>query len=292
MKSHIASLPDWLRQEIPHEDTLRRMRFFSERGVFTVCREAKCPNHSKCLEGNELTFLILGKTCTRHCRFCNVEKSSGERLYLDPDEPRRVSRVIKELGLSYVVITSVSRDDLADCGASGFVETIRLIRLQDEGIKIEVLIPDFHADTANLKMVIETAPQVVGHNLETVKRLYGRLRPESDYNVSLDVLDKIKRINPATVTKSSLMLGLGETYAEILDALADLRDRRCDIIVLGQYLAPTYKHYPVKEFISPEQFRKLEDKARGMGFKAVLAAPLARSSYRAAEVYRDSLCMN
>jgi len=284
-------LPSWFKQEIPRNTTISTACMISGLCLHTVCQEAKCPNLNSCFGQKRATFLILGKTCTRDCRFCAVEKlSQNTALGLDEDEPWRIFEVVKNLGLRYVVLTSVTRDDLQDGGAGIFARSIKLLQnLKD--VKIEVLIPDFGGKILNLQTVLEAKPDCVGHNLETVQGLYKKLRPMAFYRRSLEVLSAIKEINPAMITKSSIMLGLGETEEEIVEAMKDLRKSNCDILTLGQYLAPSPQHYPVREFISPDQFKEYKDMARDLGFKAVLSAPLARSSYKAEELYKElTLC--
>ncbi len=300
-------LPVWFKQDIPDTQALTRMRLFLEFNVHTVCQEAKCPNFSYCFQNLRFTFMILGDMCTRNCRFCAVKKSSGTvrepSLLIDLDEPYRITEIVKELSLNYVVITSVTRDDLSDGGAEQFARTIELIHGIDKninpvrntkalgeknkisnGVKIEVLIPDFSSNITSLKTVIDAHPSILAHNMETVKRLYPVVRPKANYEVSLEILSKTKEFNSSLLTKSSLILGLGETENEVIKTLEDLRDSQCDILTLGQYLAPSEKHYPVQEFISIEQFKKYEQLGLVLGFKAVLSGPKVRSSYQAEEV--------
>jgi len=281
-------LPDWFRQDIPGAQALERMRLFLELNVHTVCQEAKCPNFSYCFKNSEFTFMILGDACTRGCRFCAVTKSEKKVLGLDEGEPDKISRIVKLLNLNYVVITSVTRDDLIDGGAGQFAKAIELIRGINNNIKIEVLIPDFSGNFASLKTVIDAKPLILAHNIETVARLYAALRPEADYQISLDILSRSKAINPSLVTKSSLMLGLGETEGEVIKTMEDLRCSQCDILTLGQYLAPSPEHYPVKEFISMEQFIEYKQLALALGFKAVSSGPKIRSSYQAEKIYREA----
>lgn len=284
-----AKLPAWFRQELPGRQALGVQRLLAKAGLHTVCSEAQCPNSSFCLGRGEATFLILGDTCTRNCLFCAVKKSSGqEELGASDNEPGRIVAIAKELGLRYAVVTSVTRDDLDDGGSGIFAECIRLIRAM--GVRVEVLIPDFKADLSSLRRILEAGPSVVAHNLETVSRLYKDLRPQADYSVSLRVLSILKQIQPGMVTKSSLMLGLGETERETIAALGDLRQAGCDILSLGQYLAPSARHYPVKEFISPAQFEKYRKIGYALGFKAIASSPLTRSSYKAGELYKALTC--
>jgi len=280
-------LPSWFKQEIPERIVFSRLRLLSEFKLRTVCQEARCPNLSRCFKNSRLAFIILGENCTRNCRFCAVKKSHAQPLALDLDEPRRIAQAVKELGLNYVVITSVTRDDLPDSGAELFARSLELIHNFNQGIKVEVLIPDFSGNVSSLKTVIDARPCVMAHNLETVQRLYKEIRPQANYEVSLELLRKIRKLKPGLTTKSALMLGLGETEAEVFDAMADLRRVDCDILTLGQYLAPSAEHYPVKEFIHPQQFQNYYRMGVGLGFKLVLCGPLVRSSYQAQEVYHE-----
>ncbi|MDD5165776.1 MAG: lipoyl synthase [Candidatus Omnitrophica bacterium] len=283
-------LPVWFRQEIPGEAVLERMGMLCRSNTRTVCREAKCPNITSCFEEKRLTFMILGDTCTRNCRFCAVDKSDKvKELSLDSDEPERIAAVVRELKMDYAVITSVTRDDLEDGGAGMFARVVELIHGIDTDIKIELLIPDLQGKISSLKCILDARPDVVGHNIETVSRLYQELRPEASYKLSLEILSQIKKISLSVITKSSIMLGLGEREEEVIDTMGDLRRYQCDILTLGQYLAPSAGHYPVKEFIDVEQFKKLERIAVALGFKAVLSGPLVRSSYQSEEVYREAL---
>ena len=280
-------LPAWFRQDIPDEATFKMLKLLSEFGLNTVCRQAKCPNIAYCFKNKEATFMILGDSCSRNCSFCAVAKSAGKSLTIDTDEAYRISEAVKILGLSYVVITSVTRDDLADGGASQFAKTVELIHGLSKDIKVEVLIPDFQGKVSSLETVLNAGPFVVGHNIETISRLYPELRPEADYRLSLGILSKIKELSYNVNTKSSIMLGLGEAEDEVIETIQDLKDSGCDILTLGQYLAPSLKHYPVKEFISIEQFQRYSGIASSMGFKAVLSGPCVRSSYRAQELCKE-----
>lgn len=280
-------LPLWFRQDIPDERTLNLLRLFSGFGVHTVCQEAQCPNIAHCFRNNAVTFMLLGNTCTRNCKFCAVNKSAGAKLAIDEDEPLRISNVVRMLDLKYAVITSVSRDDLPDGGAGMFAKTIELIHGVNKNIKVEVLIPDFCGKITSLESVLDARPDIIAHNIETVRRLYPDLRPGADYGISLDILSKIKALNQGTIAKSSIMLGLGEAEAEVIDTMQDLKNAKCDILTLGQYLAPSIKHYPVKEFVSIAQFKKYQDIAKTIGFKSVLSGPLVRSSYQAEEACKE-----
>lgn len=282
-----SRLPRWFRQDIPDGKTLRAARLFSKDLLHTVCVEAGCPNITVCFKNKQATFLILGDTCTRNCRFCGVKQSPGARLNVDLNEPERLSSLVKKLGLNYAVITSVTRDDLSDGGADIFARSIKLIRELDEKVKVEALIPDFQGRLPSLGRLLDAHPFVVAHNIETVHRLYPLIRPMADYLRSLGVLKKIKELRPDILTKSSMILGLGESKQEIISTMRDLRENHCDILTIGQYLAPSARHYPVKEFISPEDFQKYEPIALAMGFKKVFCGPLVRSSYQAEKISRE-----
>jgi len=281
-------LPSGFRQEIPDTGIGQTLRLLDGLNVRTVCAQAHCPNLTRCFKNKEITFIILGDACTRNCRFCAVMKSRKSRLTVDAGEPERVARAIKTLGLEYVVITSVTRDDISDGGAGHFAETIRSVHNLNGRVEVEILIPDFKCRRASLEAVATAGPSVIGHNLETVKRLFPRIKPDSDYGISLEVLRVIKEINPAMVTKSSLMLGIGETQPELVAAMRDLRDAGCDLLVLGQYLAPSLAHYPVKDFIPEDDFKTYRAIANDLGFKAISAEPLARSSYHANKLYAEA----
>jgi lipoic acid synthetase len=283
--SRKTQLPEWFRQKIPTAEDLAGFRFLKRQGVNTVCLEARCPNWASCLISKSLAFMILGTTCTRSCSFCSVDKTKEKPLFLDRQEPYRILKIIKELGLNFIIITSVARDDLDDYGAGQFVRTINLIRNYKRDIGIEILIPDFLG--LYLKRIIKARPNVLGHNLETVPRLYPLIRPEASYQRSLQVIAQTKKLNTDLITKSSLLLGMGEKEAEVIQVMRDLSSAGCDILVLGQYLAPTQRHYPVREFIPPEGFQGYKDKAYRLGFKAVLSSPLARSSFQAQGIYNS-----
>ena len=283
----MIGLPAWLRQDIPDQETFKMLRLFSEFGLHTVCQEARCPNMAGCFKNKEAAFMILGDNCTRNCQFCAVQKSALRGMPVDSEEPGRISRVVKILGLSYVVITSVTRDDLSDGGAAQFAKTIESIYAANKDTKIEVLIPDFKGRIDGIKCILDAGPFIVAHNIETVRRLYPELRPLADYQLSLGILSKIKELAYKTNTKSSIMLGLGETKEEVIDTMRDLKMQACDILTLGQYLAPSVNHYSVREFISIEQFREYKQVAIDMGFKAVSSGPKVRSSYQAEELSKE-----
>lgn len=281
----LTRLPEWFRQEIPGDLSDGRLELISGLNLHTVCQEAHCPNLEQCFRRQELTFLILGDVCTRSCAFCAIKKNKGQSLALDIDEPLRVAQAVERLKLKYVVITSVTRDDLPDSGAGIFAKTITAIRGLDLRSKIEVLIPDLGGSPLSLKTIVNASPDVLAHNLETVPRLYPALRPQANYKHSLRLLSTAKDLSSALRTKSSLMLGLGEKEAEIISVMEDLRRHHCDCLTLGQYLAPSGGHFPVREFIPPEAFRRYRLIAEGLGFKAVSSGPLVRSSYKAEQLY-------
>jgi lipoic acid synthetase len=272
--------PYWLNKKISIGCSGQVQDILSEFSVNTVCREAMCPNISECFARNTATFLILGDTCTRKCQFCAVKK--GIPSAVDRSEPERVAQAVKKMGLSYVVVTSVTRDDLADGGADIFSSTISAIRGQAPETDIEVLIPDFNADVECLKKIIHGQPRVISHNLETVPGLYKEVRRGADYDRSINVLDIIKKYS-GIHTKSGLMLGLGESVEEVLMVLNDLRGIGCDFLSLGQYLAPSLKHYPVKEYVTPDKFKFFKEEALKLGFLSVASNPYVRSSYLAGE---------
>lgn len=275
-------LPEWIRTRGFEgiRDTKRILRNFE---ISTVCEEAKCPNIGKCYSKPTATFMILGSKCTRNCGFCSVESSSPEPL--DAKEPEKVALAAKEMGMKYVVITSVTRDDLPDGGAGHFSKTVKAVRTNIPGAKVEVLTPDFKGDMSALSIVLSSNPDVYGHNVETVPRLYPIVRPGANYTRSLEILKYAKRIAPHINTKSGLMLGLGEILGEVMGVLKDLLDARCDFVTLGQYLRPSRRNLPVVEYIRPEVFERLRMIALDMGFKYVASSPLVRSSMNAEEMY-------
>jgi lipoyl synthase len=296
--------PEWLRTAVPagagFEATNERLRAY---GINTVCSSARCPNLAECWGRGTTTFMILGDTCTRHCRFCAV-KTGNPQGALDRTEPERVARAVADLGLFYVVLTSVDRDDLSDLGAGVFAQTVRQVKMHcGEGKTrndsaapraarpasplVEVLTPDFAGKEELIRQVVEAGPDVFGHNLETVERLTPKVRdPRASYRRSLDVLALVKRVAPKLTVKSGLMVGLGETDDELRQALHDLRSVGCDIVTVGQYLQPARRCLPVERFLTPEQFVALEQEALAMGFKGALCGPLVRSSFRADSLFR------
>lgn len=277
--------PDWLKRRLPSGETFNQVREILETGrLHTVCQEAKCPNIWECYSHRTATFLIMGERCTRNCRFCSV--SPGRPEPLDPEEPARVAAAVERMGLKYVVVTSVTRDDLPDGGAAHFAVTIGEIRRRLPEAEIEVLIPDFQGDPAALAAVLAARPNVLNHNIETVPQLYPRVRPQADYRRSLEILKRSGALAPAIPTKSGLMLGLGESPEELRQTLLDLREAGCRILTLGQYLQPSPEHLPVDTYVPPEEFEKWRKAALEMGFAEVASAPFVRSSYHAKESFR------
>lgn len=285
----ITKLPSWFKQEIPSVQTLERIKVLKELKIHTVCQESHCPNLSSCFKKKELTFLILGDTCTRNCYFCAVKKAKNKnvKLPIDLREPEQIRRMVESLSLGYIVLTSVTRDDLEDKGAGQFRRTIEAISKISPKPRIELLIPDFAGSKEALVEVIKAKPDVIGHNLEIVERLYIKVRERASYQRSLDLLKQVKLFDSSMITKSSLILGLGESEEEVIDTIKDLVEAKVNILVLGQYLSPSPQHYPVKEFISIEQFNRYQDLALQLGIKTVLSEPLARSSYKAEQLYED-----
>ncbi len=276
-------LPDWLRMRLPTNPTFGQTQYLLQgRRLNTVCESAKCPNHWECWSKGTATFMIGGDRCTRACRFCSV--TTAKPFALDASEPQRVAEATSRLGLRHVVITGVARDDLRDGGAEHFRQTIEAVRQLNPGITIEVLVPDFNDQDESLETVLKARPEIFNHNLETVRRLTPDVRSRATYNRSLSVLRKAKaKGGNASLTKSGLMLGLGETEDELFTALADLRAIDCDILTLGQYLQPTLHHLPVVNFVPPDKFAEYGERARQMGFVHVASGPMVRSSYHADE---------
>jgi lipoic acid synthetase len=276
-------LPAWFKQKPPDPQIMLSMnRLLVGLGLHTICESARCPNIGRCFARRTATFLILGDVCTRNCTFCSVKK--GVPTPVHKDEPQHLVEAVEKLGLSYVVITSVTRDDLDDGGAAQFAQVINCLH-QRRSITVEVLIPDFLGSIGALKAVVAACPEVINHNVETVPRLYPEVRPGANYNRSVELLETVKRLNPGIATKSGLMLGLGETKEEVIEVMGDLREANCDLLTIGQYLQPSPEHHPVVSFVSPEEFSEYEQIGKNMGFADVASAPLVRSSFRAAELY-------
>jgi len=280
-------LPAWFTQKIPRPAPMQQMHaLLRSKSLHTVCESALCPNMGQCFMQGTATFMILGDTCTRGCTFCAVKK--GVPLPPDEREPEHVYEATRTLGLTYVVITSVTRDDLPDGGAFQFALTIASLHNRMPATRVEVLIPDFLGDTAALSVVVQEKPRVINHNVETVPRLYATVRPQAVYRRSLDLLLAVKDLDPGSVTKSGLMVGLGETKEEVVEVMRDLRGARCDLLTIGQYLQPSERHHPVRSFVTPEEFAEYGRIGMDMGFSAVASGPLVRSSYRAADLYKNA----
>ena len=277
--------PDWLKRRLPTGPAYEQVKGMIGRDrLHTVCQEAKCPNIWECFAHQTATFLIMGSRCTRNCRFCSVPQGALEPP--DPEEPTRIARVSKDMGLKYIVITSVTRDDLADGGAAIFARTITEIRHQIPNAGVEVLIPDFQGNKDALYTVLKARPDVLNHNIETVQRLYPRVRPQADYRRSLKLIQRANGYAPGLATKSGLMLGLGETAAEIKQTLEDMLRAGCRILTLGQYLQPSKNHLTVERFIPPEEFETWRKRALKIGFEEVASGPFVRSSYHAHELFQ------
>ncbi len=312
--------PSWLIKKTPKSSNIRKIRkLINDDSIHTVCESAKCPNIGECYSKDTVTFMILGSVCTRNCRFCSVSK--GIPSTLDPKEPEKIAEAAKKLGLKYVVITSVTRDDLDDGGAGHFADTIQAVRSTISEAKIEVLIPDLQGDEQNLSKIVEAKPNIINHNLETVPRLYEKIRPQADYKRSLNVLKLAKirsKLHPHTnfkeafleinidtarknmqnpskktesqvgvgvYTKSGIMVGLGEKQEEVVRLMEDLRNVDCDIMTIGQYLRPSKEQIEVSQFVTPDVFEEYRQTAERLGFKKVFSGPFVRSSYKASEIY-------
>ena len=272
--------PDWIKVKAPgNPNYLRLKRLMREKNLHTVCEEARCPNIGECWGNKTATFLILGDTCTRGCRFCAIDK--GKPLALDPEEPRNVALTVKELGLDHIVVTSVNRDDLADGGADHFARTVFWIKHLNPGIRVELLIPDFEGNLAALRTVVDSGIEILNHNIETVPRLYGKVRPGHTYECSVNILRTAKKLQPEMLTKTGMMLGVGETKDEVMTTLHDLRANDVDIVTLGQYLQPSAKLLQVERYLRPEEFVEFKNQADKLGFRHVESGPLVRSSYHA-----------
>jgi len=277
--------PSWIRTRLTVSPAYEEVRaLVAEAGLHTVCQQAGCPNIHECWEDREATFLIGGSACTRRCDFCQIDTGRPEPL--DRDEPRRVAQSVQVMGLRYATVTGVARDDLADGGAWLYAETVRVIHASSPGCAVELLIPDFSGREENLAPVLESAPEVLAHNLETVPRIFRRIRPAFDYDRSLAVLARAH--DAGLVTKSNLILGLGETPGEVTAALIALRSANCDLVTITQYLRPSARHHPVVRWVPPEEFQSLAEEARSLGFAGVMSGPLVRSSYRAGRLYAQA----
>ncbi|WP_026478864.1 lipoyl synthase [Alkaliphilus transvaalensis] len=274
--------PQWLRIKLKQDPNFGYVNNVLKKfSLNTVCEEANCPNRLECFNKKTATFMILGSQCSRNCRFCNV--THGELQAVDPNEPKKVAKAAQELGLRHVVITSVTRDDLPDGGAAHFAETVKAIRELDPSMVVEVLIPDLQGKEEAIRTVVEAKPEIINHNIETVPRLYEAVRPMAIYQRSLELLELVKEMDPTIYTKSGIMVGLGETYDEVISTLKDLREVSCDFLTIGQYLAPSKKHYPIVEYVTPEIFKQYKEVGEDLGFGYVASDPLVRSSYYAAD---------
>jgi lipoic acid synthetase len=278
--------PEWLKVKTSWGKNYRRIKsMLDQANLHTVCQEANCPNINHCFENGTATFLILGDICTRGCTFCNVKR--GLPLPVDENEPKRVAEIAAELKLQYVVITSVTRDDLPDGGASVFARTVEELKRLIPECKVEVLIPDFMGTLQSLIMVLKAKPDVLNHNMETVERLYPIVRKEADYQGSLSLLLNAKKIDKSIITKSGIIIGLGESWDEIIELMDDLRNVECDLLTIGQYLSPSNDHLPVAKFYHPDEFAELKITGEKMGFAHVESGPLVRSSYHAKEQLKN-----
>lgn len=280
-------LPPWFKKKVPDPRVLASMRsLFDELSLHTICENALCPNLGDCFSNRTATFLLLGDICTRNCTFCAVKK--GVPCPVDEKEPQHLAEAVEKLGLRHVVITSVTRDDLPDGGAAHFARTIARLQEKDEALTVEVLIPDFGGSLRSLKMVVDAHPDVINHNLETVPRLYPQVRPKADFQRSLRLLGQARELDSHIVTKSGLMVGLGETRDELLQAMEELRKVNCDLLTIGQYLQPSAHHHPVVRYVPPEEFVEYESLGKAMGFCDVASVPLVRSSFNAAQLYEKA----
>lgn len=279
-------LPDYLKKGIIDTEKTKMVRhILKSHCLNTVCESARCPNKSECYAKNTATFLIMGTICTRNCRFCNI--SSGHTEPLNIDEPREIADAAVKLGLKYLVITSVTRDDLPDGGAEHFSNVIKEVRSTGKNIRIEVLTPDFKGDTNSIDIVIKAHPDVFNHNVETVPSLYKKARPQADYERSINFLKYVKQ-NSDIITKTGLMVGLGETKEELIQVFKDLAGIKCDIVTLGQYIAPAKQHLKVEKYYEPFEYEELSTIAKKIGIKHTFFSPLARSSYKASDVFNDN----
>ena len=286
IQSTILKKPDYIRVKSANsKEYLETYEIVKKHNLHTVCQEAACPNIFECWEDKEATFLIGGDKCTRRCDFCNID--TGKPDPLDREEPRKVAESVKAMGLKYATITGVTRDDLPDEGAWLYAETIRMVHELNPGTGVEMLAPDFHAKAHLLNEIFETRPEVFAHNLETVPRIFKRIRPAFTYEKSLTVISMARDFG--LVTKSNLILGLGETREEVTQALVDLHDAGCDLITITQYLRPTGRHHPVERWVKPEEFVELAKEATDIGFLGVMSGPLVRSSYRAGRLYKQAI---
>ena len=279
--------PEWLKKTVSlNNSNINQVKdLLTDLKINTVCQSAKCPNIFECFSKKTATFMLMGNICTRNCAFCGVR--SGKPQNPDKFEPENIAKAVKEMGLSYIVLTSVTRDDLEDGGAKHFAKTVREIKSMDPNIKVECLVPDFKGKKENLKILLDVKPDVLNHNMETIKRNYKTIRDHASYNKSLDILRNSKDINPEILTKSGFMLGLGEGMEEILELLQDLESINCDVVTIGQYLQPSKDNYPVQKYYSDKEFEKIKKLAVSFNFKSVVAGIFVRSSYMAASTINE-----
>ncbi len=278
-------IPSWIKiKQYNKQEYLKTKEILEKNNLNTVCVAANCPNRYECFSKKTATFMLLGDICTRNCLYCNIKKGTPTKV--DDLEPKKIAEAVKKLNLNYAVLTCVTRDDLEDGGAEYFVQTINEIRKINPNCKIEVLISDLKGNWSALRKIINAKPDVLNHNIEAVKELFQELRPKGNYKLSIDLLKKAKELNPEMKIKSGFMLGFGESENQIIQTIRDLKEVDCDIIVIGQYLQPREKHFNVKKYYSPEEFKKIKEKARQLGIKEVIAGPLVRSSYKAGEVIK------
>jgi len=279
--------PEWLKKTVSlNNSNINQVKdLLTNLKLNTVCQSANCPNIFECFSKKTATFMLMGNICTRNCAFCGVR--SGKPQNLDKFEPKNVAKAVKEMGLNYIVLTSVTRDDIEDGGAKHFAKTVREIKTKDPSLKVECLIPDFKGRKENLKILLDAKPDVLNHNLETIKRNYKTIRDRANYNKSLDILKNSKDINPEVFTKSGFMLGLGEETGEILELLHDLENANCDIVTIGQYLQPSKENHPVQKYYSDEEFERIKSLASSFNFKSVIAGIFVRSSYKAASTISE-----
>lgn len=278
--------PDWLTIRVKNtEERAEVEALLKQLSLHTVCEEAACPNLLECFGRRTATFMILGSNCTRNCRFCNV--TNAPPTPVDENEPEHLSKAVEKLGLKHVVITSVTRDDLKDGGSTHFANIIRAVQKRTPEVVIEVLIPDFQGDLGALQTVIDAHPHIINHNIETIKRLYPTVRPQAVFERSLELLDRVSKIDPSIFTKSGIMVGLSETKEEVLQVMRDLRSVNCELLTIGQYLPPSKNHIKLSEYVTPETFDYYKEEANALGFRFVASAPLVRSSYHADEALKN-----
>jgi lipoic acid synthetase len=278
--------PEWFKTNANRNISFHQVsKLVRDLSLHTVCEEANCPNRTECYSHHTATFMILGSHCTRNCTFCNVTKGNPE--IVQTEEPENLAKAVEILKLKHAVITSVTRDDLVDFGASQFVKVIQAIRTETPHVTIELLIPDLKGDWEQLALIVKAKPDILNHNMETIEKLYPLVRPMASYHRSLELLQEVKRLDPLLVTKSGFMLGLGETKEEVLILMNDLRLVGCEVVTIGQYLAPSIAHYPLQAYISPHEFDEYRKIGADMGFSQVVSSPLTRSSYHAGDFFKD-----